>query len=144
MGRSPDGRYRLAIHDSLRRAPSVLFAYDAVAGRESELFRVVAENAFNYEDGLQWTPDGRAVIVNVRGATPNAFELWWIPVDGRQPRRIDIGVDNLINNAIAVHPDGRQVAFLAGDPVPSTASSPRREFRLLQRFLPETTKHDTP
>jgi hypothetical protein len=50
-------------------------------------------------------PDGRAVIVNVRAAAPNAFELWWIPVDGRQPRRLDIGVDNLINNAIAVHPD---------------------------------------
>jgi Tol biopolymer transport system component len=143
MGRSPDGRYRLAIHDDLRKKPSVLFAYDTVTGRESEAFRVDQPNAFNYEDGLQWMPDGRAVIVNVRGAALNAFELWWIPVDGRQPRRIDLGVDNLINNALAVHPDGRQVAFLAGDPVASTASSPRREFRLLQRFLPDTTKHDT-
>jgi Tol biopolymer transport system component len=143
MGRSPDGRYRLASHDDRRKKPSLLFAYDTVTARERELFSVAVENAFNYEDGLQWMPDGRAVIVTVRGAARNAFELWWIPVDGRQPRRLDIGVDNLINNAIAVHPDGRQVAFLAGDPVPSTASSPRREFRLLRRFLPDTTKHDT-
>lgn len=142
MGRSPDGRYRLAIHNDLKTTPSVLFAYDTATRQEREVFRAERPNAFNYEDGLQWMPDGRAVIVNMRGAAPNAFELWWIPVDGRQPRRIDVGVENLTNNAIAVHPDGRQVAFLAGDPVPSTASSPRREFRLLQRFLPDTTKHD--
>jgi Tol biopolymer transport system component len=143
MGRSPDGRYRLSILN-LRRPPAVLFSYDTVTRRETELFRSTQANAFNPEDGMQWMPDGRAILVNVRGSRPNEFELWWIPVDGRQPKRVDIGIDNLVNSAIAVHPDGRQVAFLAGDPIPSFASSPRREFRLLRLAAPDTTKHDIP
>jgi hypothetical protein len=80
--------------------------------------------------------DNRAVIANVRGSAGTTRELWWIPIDGRQPRKLDIGDDTLVDSAVAVHPDGQQIAFVAGDPVVSKTSSPRREFRMLERFLP--------
>ena len=143
LGRSPDGRFRLAAYVDLLRQPSGLFVYDTVTCSEREIFRTEQPNAINYEDGLQWMPDGRAVIINVRGAAPNAFELWWVPVDGRQPHGIDIGINNLVNSPIAINPDGRQISFVAGDPVPSTASSLQGEFRLLEHLLQEATKHDT-
>lgn len=108
------------------------------------MFRSPHPNAFNYEDGLQWTHDGRAFVVNVRRDGQNGFDVWRVPMDGGQPTKLDIGVSNLVNSAIAVHPDGRQVSFLAGDPLATTASSPRREFRLLQLSLPGTTKRDSP
>ena len=137
MGRSPDRRFLLAINFDRRKVPTRLFAYDVAIAQMRELFSIDRGAAFNYEDGLQWMPDSRALVANIRGVKRNQFDLWWIPLDGRPPHQLDIGVRNLVNRAIAVHPDGRQVSFSAGDPIPSHSSSPRREFRLLENFLPK-------
>jgi hypothetical protein len=57
--------------------------------------------------------------------------LWWIPVDGRAPHRVDLGVDTLVDSPIAIHPDGQRIAFVAGDPVVSKTGGPSTVFRVL-------------
>ena len=133
MGRSPDGRYLLA---ALFTSPTTLSVYDTKSHEIREVFRINRENGFNPEGGIQWMPDSRALVANGRAGSGSARDVWWIPVDGRESRKLDIGVDNLVDSAIAIHPDGQQIAFVAGDPVVSKTSSPRREFRMLERFLP--------
>jgi serine/threonine-protein kinase len=82
-------------------------------------------------NALLWTPDGQALIVNA--GVPNqadARELWVVPVaEGQTPRKLDIGGARLRNDAPAVSPDGRQVAFQAGD-------DPVYEIRALKFVLP--------
>lgn len=134
MGRSPDGRYLLASQDY--GSASALVVYDAKSGTTREVLRVNVASAFNYEGGLQWMPDSRAFVVNTRSTKENERALWWVPLDGRQPHTLNIGRSDLVDRAVAIHPDGKQIAFVAGDPVVSKTSVLHTEFRLLERFLP--------
>ncbi len=134
LRRSPDGRLLLGLVNE--PAATSIQMFDVTTRQSREVLRVDRPGAVNGEDGAQWMPDGRAVVVNVRGTAENARELWWIPVDGRQSHRIDLGTAPLVDSAFAIHPDGRQIAFLSGRPVPSKTSILDTEFRLLDRFLP--------
>ena len=62
-------------------------------------------------------PDSRALVANVAGASAGSpRELWLIPLEG-SPRRLDAGLENIVESSISIHPDGRQIAVLAGEPV---------------------------
>jgi Tol biopolymer transport system component len=54
---------------------------------------------------LQWTPDGKALLVEWRRQYANG-EIKLLPVDGGEPRFVTRG------NAPAVSPDGKRVAFI--------------------------------
>lgn len=136
LGHSPDGRYWLSYEESATPAKTVFRAYDVVAAQVRDLFQVDRKSSLVY-DGVQWMPDSRGVIVNVLGANETLRELWWIPVDGRQPKRLNVGV-NVVDAAIAIDPEGKQIAFGAGDPMPSKTPVVQSELRLLEHFLPET------
>jgi Tol biopolymer transport system component len=130
-GISPDGRYMARLGPG-----SVLSVTDLSSGEGREVFRSTAPNAFSARDGIHWMPDSRALVANVIGGKPGAPRaIWWIPIDGRPAHPIDIGLQTLVDDAIAIHPSGRQVAFVAGDPVASKTSGPKRELRVLERFL---------
>jgi Tol biopolymer transport system component len=131
-GISPDGQYMARLGSD-----SSLSVFDLSNGQVREVFR--RPNAFAARDGIHWMPDSRALIANVIGERAGARRaIWWIPIDGRPAHPIDIGVQTLVDDAIAIHPSGRQVAFVAGDPVASKTSGPKRELRVLERFLPRT------
>jgi dipeptidyl aminopeptidase/acylaminoacyl peptidase len=134
MGRSPDGRYLLAVDQGT--PTSTMFAHDTLTGSGRAMLRIDLSEAFNPKDGLQWMPDSSTFVVNTRGPKENERVLWWVPMDGRQPHTLDIGRTDLVDSAIAIHPDGHQMAFVAGAPVVSKTSMPHAEFRLLQHFLP--------
>jgi Tol biopolymer transport system component len=136
MGRSPDGRYLLAMAGDTQTTR--MFAYDTRTSTTSEMLQVDLPEAFNPVDGLRWLPDSSAFVVNTRGPKENERVLWWVPMDGRPPHKLDIGRTDLVNSAIAIHPDGHQIAFVAGDPVVSKTAVLHTEFRLLQHFLPMT------
>ena len=88
----PDRRFLLAINCDRRKVPTRLVVYDVTTGQMRELFSIGRGAAFNYEDGLQWMPDSRALVANIRGEKRNQFDLWWIPLDGRPAHPLDIGV----------------------------------------------------
>ena len=137
LRRSPDGRYAATYVESASADSTTLRVFDVIEQRVHDVFRVGRARAVTAEDGVQWMPDSRALVANIHGASENARELWWIPVDGGQPRRLDVGVDNVVDSAIAIDPDGRQIAFVAGDPLPSKTAALRYQFRLLEHFLPK-------
>jgi Tol biopolymer transport system component len=141
MARSPDGRFLLNARSTSDPAPrSIIAAHDTTTKQVRDVFKVDVLDAFNPEDGLQWLPDSSAFVVNAAGAKENERVLWWVPMDGRTPHILDVGRTDLVNSAIAIHPDGQQIAFVAGDPIVTKGVVVHTEFRLLQRFLPVSAR----
>jgi hypothetical protein len=67
-------------------------------------------------NAMAWSPDGAAVIVNLAiGSKPERRELWRVGLKGQPPQKIETGDVRLRNDAAAISPNGRRVAFLAGD-----------------------------
>ena len=102
-----------------------------VAGGEvRELLRLSPEEGLN-NVGMPWTPDGRAVIVRKLQKSCCKDELWLVSTVGDPPRRLDIDTSRIPTGAwgmMDVHPDGRQLAYLAGEN--------RSEVWVLENFLP--------
>ena len=73
-----------------------------------------------------WTADGKSILI-WRGGRNSRPELWNVPVDGSPPQRTGLTSNN--HTAVSVHPDGRQIAFTAGDV--------SREVWVMENFLPE-------
>ncbi len=122
---SPDGRY-IALRATAGASTAVLLVPTA-GGEPRELIRVNEPQGFS--PFLAWAPDGRGVIVAAKlDESGNKF-LWLLPVGGGQPRKLDIDTRDLADESrIAVHPDGRQIAYVAGDS--------NREVWVLENFLP--------
>ncbi len=118
----PDGRH-IAIRgsDLPSKGWSVLLI-PAAGGEPRELLRVNAPESVTM--ALTCTPDGRGIIV--RKMLSHSNELWLVPVGDGQPRRLDI--DSNPSSPIRVHPDGRRIAYMAGEV--------KREVWVLENFLP--------
>jgi Tol biopolymer transport system component len=121
-GRSPDGGFVVAFTIV---PESALMVIDTTTGLGRELRRVPRGNAFSTHGGVRWTPDSKALLVieSIQGRN----ELRRVPLEGK-PHPLSIGVTNLAEEMIDVHPDGRQIAFLAGEPNLT-------EIRVLERVL---------
>jgi Tol biopolymer transport system component len=61
--------------------------------------------------GLDWTPDGEAVIVQILGAGRGG--IWKVPLHGGDPQRVE-GIEALYWRPVRLSPDGRNLAFMAG------------------------------
>lgn len=80
---------------------------------------------------LQWTPDGRRLIIGTSdlGANNNDKKtIWAISVDGGSAVRLDPTLDIPLRPSLSIHPDGHQVAFDTGEV--------KREIWALENFLP--------
>jgi Tol biopolymer transport system component len=64
----------------------------------------------------------------VRRAVGEKREVWVVPIDGSDPRKVDLGVSNYSGHPIKLSPDGRQIVFTAGQ-------RPTTEFRMVERLL---------
>ena len=99
-----------------------LFIVPATDGTPRELFRDVLR--------VVWTPDSRALVA--LKAQPDRAELWVVPIDGSAPRNLGIQVhDSSAAIPFSLRPDGRQIAFVAGDASPSSSQIWR-----IENFLP--------
>ena len=82
---------------------------------------------------IAWTPDGRHLLfsltqpANSTGSTATT-DLWLIPAEGGQPRKLDLAMDLLAD--LRIHPGGRHIAFVAG--------SHKGEVWAMENFLPGT------
>lgn len=133
IDRSPDRQWILRMQVTPR---SAIYMENAETGEEREIFGVERPEALDGNNGIRWMPDGRALIVRVAGPGPNERTLWWIPIDGSAPHQVDVGRGDLVDTGFSIHPDGRQIAFVAGDPIVSKIAKLTSEYRLLKSFLP--------
>jgi hypothetical protein len=127
---SPDTRY-IAFGQALESsnpssrppAQNALFIVPAT-GTPRELFRGVGR--------VVWTSDSRALLA--LKAPPDRQELWVVPIDGSAPRNLGIEVhDSTGQIPFSLRPDGRQIAFVAGNASPSPTWS---EIWRIENFLP--------
>ena len=125
---SPDGRLiaiEVADSDEATKSSAVLLI-PVGGGEPRELLRVRQPQSFGPAPQVEWMPDGRGVLVN-KIVNDSQNELWLVPVDGREARKIDIGASQF-RGAVKVHPDGRRVAYVAGDI--------KEDVWVLENFLP--------
>jgi len=119
---SPDGRTLAATVDDLSRRISTLLLIPINGGQPREVAQLSAPQA---DTALEWTPDGRALLV--KKATNDAKEeLWVVPIDGSP--HVKIKLSGPFGNDFAIHPDGRRLAYLAGEG--------KGEVWVLENFLP--------
>jgi Tol biopolymer transport system component len=124
---SPDGRYLISAKAGLGDQPGnavVLVPVDGAPPRtlkDADSFTI-----------LCWATDSRSVVVQT-GA--DRKEVWWLPIDA-QPRRLELGLkDREYVFRMAVHPDGRQVAFEKGD-LPMSTFNAKADLWSLDHLLP--------
>ena len=129
-GISPDRRFLLAY--SQGRVPAVLSVLDRQTRAVRELLRVDDVQPVSHDGEFQWLPGGRTAVANVRGKAKDSWEVWTIPVDGGDPRKLDLGVSNLRGSPIGLHPNGREIAFLTGP-----AWGPARSEPSLHQVIPQ-------
>jgi len=133
---SPDGQ-RLAFLGNTGKDFEYATALKVVpvAGGEARELFAVREPQFLSE--VAWMPDGRHLMffrgadrheeVGVGGFLDMTKQLWRIPAEGGQAQRIDLPLKKL--RFLAIHPDGRQIAFTAGEGVST-------EVWVMENFLP--------
>jgi Tol biopolymer transport system component len=104
---SPDGR-RLAFFEAAQALrPTVVKTISTSGGEPSELYTLKKGKRFSWGVGLSWTPDGRHVVVGGPEASDQPDELWMIPAEGGEPRKLNLGVKV---RHLTLHPDGRRIA----------------------------------
>lgn len=117
---SPDGRSIAVISTS-----SSLLVVPSKGGEARTLFRTSPPEWLMPAGALAWTADSRAVLV------VKVNKLWEVPIDGRQPRELDIDVsDWLTGEGFRLSPDGRHIAFVGN------AGGTGSEIWALENFLP--------
>ena len=80
-------------------------------------------------------PDGRSLVVSKRPSAGAAPEAWWVPIDGRSPKRIIAGGEGPVGG-MSVHPDGRRVVLWS-----QAAQARQAEVWVLENVLPAGKKH---
>jgi Tol biopolymer transport system component len=98
-------------------------------GPAREIYR---QPAGEYDiNGVSWMPDGsHVVVVWTKAVSPAQREALLVPVAGGPPTRLDL--PPTVAERIDVHPDGKQLAFVAGER--------RQEVWVLENFLPAASK----
>ena len=131
---SPDGTLIAAqVEDAVRQTSTLLvIPVDGSAPRELATLRTPQRDA-----GLSWTPDGRRLIVRsppigatFQGTFNTDDEAMIIPVNGGP--RVTLALPGPFGNSfepIAVHPDGRRVAWYV-------AGERKGAVEVLENFLP--------
>ena len=124
---SPDGRQLAFLEAAEALRPTVVRLMPSSGGNPRELFTLQEGHRFSWGVGLSWTPDGRHVVVGGPDAPDKPDELWSIPATGGEPRKLNLGVKV---SHLALHPDGRRIAFTGPDPKGGG------EIWVMENFLP--------
>ena len=100
----------------------------STGGEARELVRLQQGGEEGSVSGLEWARDGRYLLLSIgdsEGSFPVAPELWRIPVAGGKRERVGLPTQGWAT--VAMHPDGRQIAFTAGEP--------KQEVWVMENFL---------
>ena len=110
--RLPDSRGVAAIRTDQVAKTSAVVLRPVTGGGERELVRVSLPERF--ENRLQWTSNGEAVVAIKTQNDGKQEEVWIIPVNGSSARKLNIDANTLIGSDIHLDPQGKQIAFFTG------------------------------
>ncbi len=113
---SPDGRLLAFIAQDRATQARALSVMPVTGGKPRSLIGSVS-----WFSPAAWTPDSRQLIF-ARGP-----ELWRISADGGEPHRLGLAMEQLSD--LRIHPDGRRIAFVAGQH--------KAEVWVMENFLPK-------
>jgi hypothetical protein len=109
-------------------ASSAVVLYSVDTGGSRRLWTQPFSQAFS--GSVEWLPDSSGVIVTKLAAPGGGRrEAWLVPINGEAPRKLDLGVQNLLPAGVRLAPNGRSLAILAGD-------RRNREVQVLERVVP--------
>ena len=107
---APDGKSIVAVKRTADG--STIVVASLIDGSEPrEILRVARPQVLL--QNLSWAPDGRAVMVNTFWNDTTRRETWLIPLDGGPHKVLDLPGHTW--GRVRVHPDGRRVAYHAGE-----------------------------
>jgi hypothetical protein len=74
------------------------------------------------------------LVIPTPTSTNSPTELWLLPIDSATPHRLEFNSEGLVlgGGGFAIHPNGRQIAFVA------MAGRQGAEVWALENFLPKT------
>ena len=120
---SPDGQsLAFGLSDGNRTQATVLLVIPAAGGDPREILKLKKESL----SGVAWTRDGDHLLFSRAGK--GKPELWRIPAQGGEPKSLGLAANE--NARISFHPDGRRIAFTAGET--------NTEVWVMENFLPES------
>jgi hypothetical protein len=131
---SPDGRYAATISmqdldhvsgEGYRTTALLLVPIDGSEPRE--LMRVSRPEVLEAWSTLNWTPEGKALLVLKRIGEKREF--WIVPVDGSKSHKLNVDISHWTLDNVRLHPNGRQIAFYSGEQ--------SEEIWALENFLPQ-------
>jgi len=120
---SPDDRnLAVVVNDPENRSKVVTVV--PLAGGEAR--HVLRSGQMVWPPAIAWAPDGQGVLfVKQPNADDPRTELWLVPLEGGEPRKLDLAARDMRD--LAVHPDGRRIAFTSG--------GDRSEVWVMENFL---------
>jgi Tol biopolymer transport system component len=120
--------YELALDEASKGGPTrgTLRVVSTKDGTTRQLCEFV--NAFNGQVMPRWSRDGRYVFFRGRQPNTEAWDIWYVPLEGGTPARLGLSVYGM--GDISPHPDGVRIAFSSVGP---TAPSP--EVWVMENFL---------
>jgi Tol biopolymer transport system component len=120
---SPDDRELAFVVQETAPPAVVLRLIPAAGGEARERLRFAKGETIT---SLAWTPDGRYLLFGKRPPAFGTAELWRIPSQGGEPQSLGLAMTGLRH--LSVHPDGRRIAFSAGEF--------KSEVWVMENFLP--------
>lgn len=122
---SPDDRHVAVAVNEFDENRSKAVIVVSLAGGEARA--LVRDSRLPWPPSIAWSPDSRSILfVKQPDSSDPKTELWLVPVQGGEPRKLDLAASNMRD--LTVHPDGRHLAFTSG--------SDRSEVWAMENFLP--------
>ena len=122
---SPDGQF-LAFN--VRDEGKTIVKIIPVSGGQTR--EVVRWNGGKIITTVDWTPDGKELLfAESKFQRGYKFNFWRISAEGGEPQKLGLEMDRVY--FLRIHPDGRHVAFRAGQRL--------KEIYAMDNFLPEAT-----
>jgi Tol biopolymer transport system component len=125
---SPDGDSIAFNRTDAKTIVPRIYVMSAAGGPEREVARLPARQNVPWD--LNWTPDGTHLMYVTRSPTEGPTQprqVWAVAVAGGEPYQV--GIEDVRLNHLRIHPDGRRIAYRAGEE--------QQEVWVMENFLPE-------
>jgi len=127
---SPDGKYLSFVAEQLEQETEFLKVLPVEGGTPRDLYTIKGIDNWTMFHHYAWVPNSKQILIfkYVRSGKKTNGDLWRISLDGTEPKKMStIALES--PGFLAVHPDGKSIAFLAGQLI--------YEVWAMENFLPQ-------